>query len=66
MASIANNSLITSSKQTDVAERLFDLFYSDATTYVEQRGGFKHIREDGKHVFDKPDETIMSLLQLST
>jgi hypothetical protein len=36
-----------------VTEEFFKLFWSDAQRHVEQ-GGFKHIREDGKHVFEKP------------
>jgi hypothetical protein len=54
-----NNTTDTgNSKASSVAEKLFDLFYSDATAHVEQRGGFKHIREDGKHVFEEKPDTV--------
>jgi hypothetical protein len=41
------------SKARDAAERLLALYGCDAKAHVEQRG-FKNIREDGKHLFDKP------------
>jgi Virulence-associated protein E len=36
-----------------LTEELFKLFWGDALKHVKQ-GGFKHKREDGKHVFERP------------
>jgi hypothetical protein len=43
----------------DITEEFFKLFWSDAQKHVKQ-GGFKHIREDGKHVFEKPSSGVIS------
>jgi hypothetical protein len=44
----------------NVAEEFFKLFWSDAQKHVKQ-GGFKHIREDGKHVFERPNSIALPL-----
>ena len=48
-----NNTSCNKTQAESVAEEFFKLFWSDAQKHVEQ-GGFRHIREDGKHVFEKP------------